>query len=136
MNAWPLAGVGAFVLGHSSSVLVTVVAIEQLREGGLEAMSGVGNFTKTLEIGAVVLGKGTHKTFVVGPGEALWLPSGYLPLVTGITRGDDDEKEAGRSDLSDAGSFDSDDDEEDGGSRLPLPQELLTRRQSGKRSRT
>ena len=94
VNAWPLAGVGAFVFGHSSSLLVTVVAIEQLREGGLEAMSGIGNFMKTLEIGSAVLGKGTHKTFVVGPGEALWIPTGYLPLVTGIKHGDEEDKKS------------------------------------------
>jgi len=94
VNAWPLAGVGAFVFGHSSSLLVTVVAIEQLREGGLEAMSGVGNFMKTLDIGSVVLGEGTHKTFVVGPGEALWTPTGYLPLVTGIKHGDGEDKKS------------------------------------------
>jgi hypothetical protein len=94
VNAWPLAGVGAFVFGHSSSLLVTVVAIEQLREGGLEAMSGIGNFMKTLDVGSVVLGKGTHKTFVVGPGEALWIPTGYLPLVTGIKHGDEEDKKS------------------------------------------
>ena len=94
VNAWRLAGVAAFVFGHSSSLLVTVVAIDQLREGGLEAMSGIDNFTKTLDVGSVVLGKGTHKTFVVGPGEALWIPTGYLPLVTGIKHGDEEDKKS------------------------------------------
>ena len=75
-------------------MLVTVVAIDQLREAGLEAMSGIGNFMKTLDVGSTVLGRGTHKTFVLGPGEALWIPTGYLPLVTGIKHGDEEDKKS------------------------------------------
>jgi len=82
-NAWPLDGLSAFVIGHTGSLLITVIAVSQLREEGLDAMSGVGNFVKTLEAGQA-LGGGSHKTFQVGPGEALLDPLGFIPLVTGV----------------------------------------------------
>ena len=85
-NAWPLAGLSAFVIGHTGALLITVITVSELREEGLDAMSGVGNFVKTLEAGQA-LGGGSHKTFQVGPGEALWIPHRLHPAGHGRSRG-------------------------------------------------
>ena len=47
-NAWPLVGYSGFIVGHSSAMMISAVAIKDLFGIDLESLSALGTFLKAL----------------------------------------------------------------------------------------
>ena len=87
-NSWPLVGCSGFVVGHSSAMLISVVAIKDLLGIDLESLRALSTFSKALEgKSAVFTEMESCKTFKIEPGEGLWILVGHVPLSTGVNFG-------------------------------------------------
>ncbi len=85
---WPLPGVGQFILPLFSSIVASTIKISDLRLVGMTALSEVGGLLETEDRKFLKDAK-SLSTFLLRPGDVLWLPAGTVPLATGWQEKDD-----------------------------------------------
>lgn len=98
-QCWPFSGISCLVVGLKYTCMVSLLPLQVLIDAGLDCMVNLPMFfaDKNSEHFKHVLHHEDFRTSVLGPGDALWVPFGYMPLFTTMVLKDDfdgDEKAA------------------------------------------
>ena len=83
-NANPLCCLSGFLVPVQGKFFVKLLAIADLRNMGLESISGLGSFLAANASGGAGLGELKGTTYVLEETQSLFVPYGFLPLIMSL----------------------------------------------------